>query len=174
MNTKFHFMHRVQMAFSVTLLVLSTGCVYVHPARRNPDRIGTYTRSESFPAEQHLVDELLADSTFAQHYAAKVAGKGGAVPVVQVAYIDNFSKHHVASLGAIRCDLEAALRSSGRFILSGDPDACDYILRGEYRDMKEGWRGTHKLFFRLHDTATDTIVWTGTDEIAKQYAGFLL
>ena len=72
------------------------------------------------------------------------------------------------ALGAIRRDLETALRSSGRFVLSGDPDACDYILKGEYREMRDGSRVTHQLALRLHDTAADLDVWTGSDEIAKE------
>lgn len=171
MNTpSFRVMRFASAAFAMTLLAFLSGCVYVHPARRNPAYVGTYTRAESFPAEQRLVDALLADSTFAQHYAAKIAGRGGAVPVVQVSHIDNFSTVRRASLlAAVRRDIETSLRSSGRFILSGDPDACDYILRGEYRDIADGWRVTHQLALRLHDTAADTDVWTGADEIAKEY-----
>ena len=151
---------------------MTAGCVhYVDPAQTNPaGSAHAYTRSESLPAEQRLVNALLADPTFAQHYAAKVAQKGGAVPVMQVAHIDNLSTRRVGALDAVRRDLETALRSSGRFLLSGDIDACDYVLKGEYRDIPDGNRVTHQLALRLHDTAADIDVWTGADEIAKQRA----
>lgn len=160
------------LAAFAALAATTAGCVhYVSPNQTNPGSgKGDYTRAESLPAEQRLVNALLADPVFAQHYAAKVAQKGGAVPALQVAHIDNLTTRRVDSLGAIRRDLETALRSSGRFVLSGDPDACDYILKGEYREMRDGSRVTHQLALRLHDTAADLDVWTGSDEIAKQRA----
>lgn len=159
-----------RLVLAATFLAVSTGCVYVHPAKRNPVWAGTYTRAETFPAEQRLVDALLSDPTFTQHYAAKMVQKGGAIPMVQVSFIDNLStKRNASLLGAVRRDLETALRTSGRFVLSGDPDACDYILRGEYRDIVDGRRVTHQLAIQLHDTAADIDVWTGADEIAKKY-----
>ena len=151
---------------------LAAGCAspYVDPGDTNPVSPDSYTRAETLPAEQRLVNKLLADTTFAQHYAAKVAKKGGAVPALQVAYIDNLNTQRVsgALLDAIRRDLETALRTSGRFVLSGNPDACDYILKGEYRDIPDGRRVTHQLALRLHDTVADLDVWTGADEIAKE------
>ena len=151
-------------------IALTAGCVhYVDPGRRNTGGdTRAYTRAETLTAEQRLVNALLSDPTFAQHYAAKAAQKGGAVPALQVAHIDNLSTRRVGALAAIRRDLETALRTSGRFVLSGDPDACDYILRGEYRDISDGKRVTHQLALRLHDTAADLDVWTGSDEIAKE------
>ena len=151
-------------------IAMASGCVhYVDPAKQNTGGdAGAYTRAETLPAEQRLVNAMFADPTFAQHYAAKVAKKGGSVPALQVAHIDNLSTRRVGALAAIRRDLETALRSSGRFVLSGDPDACDYILRGEYRDIQDGRRVTHHLALRLHDTAADIDVWTGSDEIAKE------
>lgn len=158
------------LAFATAMAAACAGCVhYVDPAKANPaGSTHAYTRSESLPAEQRLVNALLSDPIFAQHYAAKVAQKGGAVPVLQVAYIDNLSTRRVATLDAIRRDLETALRSSGRFLLSGDIDACDYVLKGEYRDIPDGKRVTHQIALRLHDTSADLDVWTGIDEIAKQ------
>lgn len=157
---------------AAVLAAASAGCVhYVDPGATNTSRdTHAYTRSESLTAEQRLVNALISDPIFAQHYAAKVAQKGGAVPALQVAHIDNLTTRRVDSLGAVRRDLETALRSSGRFVLSGDPNACDYILRGEYREMRDGSRVTHQLALRLHDTAADLDVWTGSDEIAKQRA----
>ena len=158
------------LAAVAALATLAAGCAspYVDPAKTNPVSTGTYTRAETLTAEQRLVNALFADATFAQYYAAKVAQKGGSAPALQVAHIDNLSTRRVASLGAIRRDLETALRQSGRFVLSGDIDACDYILKGEYRDIPDGRRVTHQLALRLHDTAADTDVWTGADEIAKE------
>lgn len=149
---------------------MTAGCVhYVDPAKPNPaGDTHAYTRSESLTAEQRLVNALLSDPTFAQHYSVKVARKGGAVPALQVAHIDNLTTKRVASLDAIRRDLETALRSSGRFVLSGDIDACDYVLKSEYREIPDGKRVMHQLALRLHDTTADIDVWTGSDEIAKQ------
>ena len=154
----------------VAAMAIVAGCAspYVHPAATNPVSTGAYTRAETIPAEQRLVNALFADPVFAQHYAAKTAQKRGAIPALQVAHIDNLSTSRNASLAAVRRDLETALRASGRFLLSGDPDACDYILRGEYRDIPDGRRVTHQLSLRLHDTAADLDVWTGADEIAKE------
>ena len=90
------------------------------------------------------------------------------MPILQVAHIENLSTRRIATLAAIRHDLETALRKSGRFVLSGDPDACDYILKGEYRDIPDGNRVTHQLVLRLKDTSADLDVWTGSDEIAKE------
>lgn len=154
------------------LAAIAAGCAspYVDPRDTNPVSTGAYTRAETLPAEQRLVNALLSDPTFAQHYAAKAAKKGGAVPALQVAHIDNLNTQRVsgALLAAVRRDLETALRASGRFVLSGDPDACDYILKGEYRDIPDGRRVSHQLSLRLHDTAADLDVWTGSDEIAKE------
>ncbi len=160
--------YRIPFALAAAI---AAGCAvrYVDPASRNPaDDVGTYTRAESLPAQQRLVDALLTDTTFAQHYAAKLAKKGGAVPMLQVAHIENLSTRRIATLAAIRRDLETALRKSGRFVLSGDPDACDYILKGEYRDIPDGNRVTHQLVLRLKDTSADLDVWTDSDEIAKE------
>ena len=163
------FLH-CSFAVVATLAATNAGCIhYVDPASRNTgDDLAAYSRAESLLAEQRLLNALLADQTFAQHYAAKREKKSGASPVLQVAPIDNLSTQRVASLAAIRCDLETALRTSGRFVLSGDPDACDYILKGEYRCIPDGRRVTHKLTLRLKDTAADLDVWTGSDEIAKE------
>jgi len=152
------------------LAAMAAGCAspYVDPGKTNPVSTGAYTRAETVSSEQRLVNALLSDLTFAQHYAARVAKKGGAVPALQVAHIDNLSTKRNDSLAAVRRDLETALRSSGRFVLSGDPDACDYILRGEYRDISDGGRVSHQLSLRLHDAAADLDVWTGSDEIAKE------
>lgn len=172
MNRLSSFFRLPSPALLAAVAAMVAGCTapYVDPAETNPGSRGSFTRSETLSAEQRLVNALLADPVFAQHYAAKVAQKGGAVPALQVAHIDNLTTRRVDSLGAIRRDLETALRSSGRFVLSGDPDACDYILRGEYREMRDGSRVTHQLALRLHDTAADLDVWTGSDEIAKQRA----
>lgn len=158
-------------AMAAALAVLASGCVhYVDPAKRNTagDR-NAYTRAEALPAEQRLVNALLADPAFTQHYAAKVAKKGGAVPVLQVAYFKNeIRERSLRKLDSFREDVETALRSSGRFILSGDPDAYDYILKGVYRASPDGGRVGHRIHLSLHDTAADIDVWTGSDEIAKE------
>ncbi len=158
------------LVLSAALAALAAGCAspYVDPAKTNPVSTSSYTRAETLSAEQRLVDALLSDPVFAQHYSAKVAKKGGSVPALQVAHIDNLTTRRNGSLAAMRRDLETALRTSGRFVLSGDPDACDYILKGEYRDIPDGRRVSHQLFLRLHDTASDLDVWTGSDEIAKE------
>ena len=158
------------LAMAAILATVVSGCVhYVDPGSTNTaGDTGVYTRAETLSAEQRLVNALLSDPIFSQHYAAKVAKKGNAAPVLQVAHIDNLSTRRVGALAAVRRDLETALRSSGRFVLSGDPDACDYILKGEYRDIPDGGRVTHQLALRLHDTAADLDVWTGADEIAKE------
>lgn len=154
-----------------TLLALAGGCArgpsYVNPSETNPVSVTAYTRAETIPAGQRLVNAMLADPVFAQHYAAKVQQRGG-VPVVQVAYIVNRTTERTGALRSLRDDLEEALRASGRFILSGDPDACDYILRGDYRAIQDGLRTTHRVSMRLHDIAADIDVWTGRDEIAKE------
>lgn len=189
MNTKSRFVSILSpVSFATALVAFSVGCAhYVHPAKPNTaEDLVAYTRAESLTAEQRLVDAILVDPTFGQHYDAKKSQKGGAVPVVQVAHIDNLSTvRHGTLLAAIRRNLETALRSSGCFVLSGDPAACDYILRGEFRDIIDvppasGWRllallhlvddrrVTHQLALRLHDIASDLDVWTGTDEIAKE------
>ena len=150
---------------------LAAGCArgpYVDSGAYNPVSTAAYTRAETVPAGQRLVNAMLADPVFARHYAAKVAARGG-TPLLQVAYIENLSTtRNATALDALRNDIETALRASGRFILSGDPDACDYILRGAYRDLPDGRRVTHRVTFRLHDTAADLDVWTGSDEIAKE------
>ena len=145
------------------------GCTvrYVDPAATNPASAGVYTRAESIGAVPRLVRALFSDAVFAQHYAEKSGQRGGA-PVLQVAPVDNLSAKRNAALGAVRRDLESALRSSGWFLLSGDPAACDYVLRSEYRDIDDGNRVTHQLSIRLHDVASDLDVWTGADEIAKE------
>ncbi len=118
-------------------------------------------------AGQRLVDSMLADSVFARQYAAKCQQRGG-TPVLQVGHIENLSTIRNGSLDMLRGDIESALRASGRFVLSGDVDACDYVLRGEYRNVRDGKRMTHRVSLRLHDIAADMDVWTGNDEIAKQ------
>lgn len=150
------------------MLLLAAGCVsYVDPAERNPGKKGDYTRAETISAGQRLVDAMLADPVFARHYAAKMQQRGG-TPVVQVAHIANLTTERNGSLALLRADLEEALRACGRFVLSGDPDACDYILRGEYRAVQDGRRRTHRVTLRLHDVVADSDVWTGSDEIAKE------
>lgn len=151
-------------------LLAAAGCVsgpYVAPEATNPVSTGAYTRAETAGAGQRLVNAMLADPVFAQQYAAKAQQRGGA-PVVQVAYIVNHTTERTGVLGMLREDLEEALRASGRFVLSGDPDACDYILRGDYRAVQDGARVTHRVALRLHDSAADIDVWTGSDEIAKE------
>ena len=151
-------------------LLAAAGCAhgpYVEPGAYNPVSPGAYTRAETVPAGQRLVDAMLADPVFVQCYAAKVQQRGG-VPVVQVAHIANLTTERNGSLAMLRADLEEALRASGRFVLSGDPDACDYILRGDYRAVQDGRRTTHRVSLRLHDTVADSDVWTGSDEIAKE------
>lgn len=147
------------------------GCVngpYVDPAEFNPVAKGAYTRAESIPAGQRLVDAMLLDPVFAQHCAAKAQQRGG-TPVLQVANFGNLSfERNGRALAALRSDIETALRASGRFLLSGDPDACDYILHGDYCDIPDGRRTSHRLTLRLHDIANDLDVWTGSDEIAKE------
>ena len=159
-----------RMVLVMGLLLLAAGCVsYVDPAKRNPGKKEDYTRAETIPAGQRLVNAMLADPVFARQYAAKVRQRGG-TPVVQVAYITNLTSEHASNsaLDLLRADLEEALRASGCFVLSGDPDACDYILRGEYRAVQDGRRTTHRVTMRLHDTAADSDAWTGSDEIAKE------
>ena len=162
-------MHKILICVA-GMSVLAAGCAkgpYVDPGAYNPVSTGAYTRAETVPAGQRLVYAMLADPVFAQHYAAKVQQRGG-TPVVQVGHIDNLTLGHTGSPSLLRADIEEALRASGRFILSGDPDACDYILRGEYRSVQDGRRTTHRVTMRLHDIAADSDVWTGSDEIAKE------
>lgn len=150
--------------------LLAAGCArgpYVDSGAYNPVSTVAYTRAETIPAGQRLVDAMLADPVFAQHYAAKVQQRGG-VPVVQVAHIANLTTERNGSLAMLRADLEEALRASGRFVLSGDPDACDYILRGEYRAVQDGRRVTHRVTVRLHEVEGDFDAWSGSDEIAKE------
>ncbi len=150
--------------------LLAAGCArgpYVDSGAYNPVSTVAYTRAETIPAGQRLVDAMLADPVFAQCYAAKVQQRGGA-PVVQVAHIANLTTERNGSLAILRMDLEEALRASGRFVLSGDPDACDYILRGEYRAVQDGRRVTHRVTVRLHDVEGDFDAWSGSDEIAKE------
>ena len=154
------------------MLLLAAGCArgpYVDSGTYNPVSKEAYTRAETIPAGQRLVNAMLADPVFAQHYAAKVQQRGS-VPVVQVAYIINDTDSHPANraLTMLKEDLEEALRASGRFVLSGDPDACDYILKGVYYPAPEGTRVTHRLTMRMHAIRNDTDVWTGSEEIAKQ------
>lgn len=159
-----------KMICAAGMLVFAAGCAsgpYVDPAAYNPVSPEPYTRAETVPAGQRLVNAMLADPVFAQYYAAKVQQRGG-TPVVQVAHISNLTTERNGSLALLRSDIEEALRASGRFVLGGDPDACDYILRGEYRSVQDGRRTTHRVTMRLHDTAADTDVWTGSDEIAKE------
>lgn len=151
-------------------MLLLAGCMsgpYVESGASNPVSTVDYTRAESIPAGQRLVYAMLADPVFAQHYSAKVQQRGG-IPVVQVAYIVNDTIERNGGLAMFRDDLEEALRASGRFILSGDPDACDYILRGDYRAVQDGRRVTHRVTVRLHDIAGDFDAWSGSDEIAKE------
>ena len=152
------------------LTAFLAGCAhnpYVSPSAYNPVSPASYTRAETMPAGQRLVDTMLSDAVFAQHYAAKSRQRGG-TPTLQVGHIENFSTSHNGSLAMLRNDIESALRASGRFVLSGDPDACDYVLRGDYRNVRDGARTTHRVSLRLHDVAADIDVWTGSDEIAKE------
>lgn len=158
------------MLFAAMAGLLAAGCAsgpYVNPAAPNPVSTGAYTRAETIPAGQRLVNAMLADPAFAQHYAAKVRQRGG-VPVVQVAHIENLSTGRNGALEMLRSDIEEALRFSGRFTLSGDPDSCDYVLRGNYRAVRDGVRTTHRVSLRLHDIAADMDVWSGSEEIAKE------
>lgn len=156
--------------FTLGLLVLAAGCArgpYVDSGAYNPVATAAYTRAETVPAGQRLVNAMLADPVFAQTYAAKVQQRSG-TPVVQVAHIANLTTERNGSLAMLRSDIEEALRASGRFVLGCDPDACDYILRGEYRAVQDGRRTTHRVTMRLHEISADTDVWTGSDEIAKE------
>lgn len=156
------------LIFVLGILALAAGCVsYVGPDESNPVDPWAYTRAEAIGTGQRLVDSLLSDPVFAQHYAAKMQQRGG-VPVVQVAHVENLSTQRHGSLAMLRDSLEEALRASGRFVLSGDPDACDYILKGRYRCVQDGRRVTHRVTVRLHDNAVDSDAWTGSDEIAKE------
>ena len=162
-------MHKILICVA-GMLVLAAGCAtgpYVDSGAYNPVSTDDYTRAETVPAGQRLVNAMLADPVFAQHYAAKVRQRGG-TPVIQVDHIDNLTFGHTGSLSLLRADIEEALRASGRFILSGDPDSCDYILLGKYRAVPEGRRTTHRVTMRLHDIAADSDVWTGSEEIAKE------
>lgn len=157
-----------------TALLLSlaflAGCAhnpYVPPEAYNPVSTTSYTRAETLSAGQRLVDMMLGDVVFAQQYAAKFQQRGG-TPLLQVGHIDNLSTMRNGSLEMLRGDIESALRASGRFVLSGDLEACDYVLRGDYCNVHDGKRMTHRVSLRLHDVATDMDVWTGSDEIAKE------
>lgn len=156
---------------AVFSLLAMAGCVsgpYVSPASFNPVSPDDYTRAEAIPAGQRLVNAMFTDAVFAQHYNAKLQQRGG-TPVLQVANFDNISfTRNGKALEALRTDIESALLASGRFLLSGDPDACDYILHGELRDVSDGARVTHRVSLRLVDVAADLVVWTGSDEIAKE------
>lgn len=147
-----------------------TGCVsgpYVPPESFNPVSPDAYTRAETIPAGQRLVNQMLANAVFAQRYQEKVQQRGG-VPVLQVANFENISfERNGKALAVLHKDIEDALLASGRFLLSEDPDACDYILQGDLRDVSDGARVTHRVSLRLVDVAADLAVWTGSDEIAK-------
>lgn len=154
----------------LAIAVAAAGCVsgpYVDSRETNPVSRGAYTRAETIAAAQRLVDAIWSDPVFAQHYAAKVQQRGGA-PVVQVAYVENLTTERNGSLDMLRESLEEALQQGGRFLLGGDPDACDYILRTKYRSVQDGRRVTHRVAARLHDISADLDVWTGSDEIAKE------
>ena len=158
------------MLCAMGLLLLAAGCAtgpYVDSGAYNPVSTDAYTRAETVSAGQRLVDAMLADPGFARYYAATVRQRGG-TPMVQVAHIANLTTGRDGALALLRTDIEEALRASGRFVLSGDPDACDYILRGEYRAVQDGRRTTHRVSLRLHDMTDDCDVWTGSDEIAKE------
>ena len=159
-------------AVAAIATIAASGCVhYVDPGSSNTaGKADIYTRAETRTAEQRLVDAMCADSGFAQFYAAKVAQKGGAVPALQVAYFDTAvpGERMPKSVVAARRAIEDALRASGRFVLTGDIDAADYVLHGLYDRIPDGRRDTHQLALRLHDTTADIDVWTGIDEIAKE------
>ncbi|MBP5787840.1 MAG: hypothetical protein J6Y19_08510 [Kiritimatiellae bacterium] len=161
--------HPRNLLLSLTAGFLLAGCStgpYVPPEWPNPAGNGDYTRAETIAAERRLAAALLSDPMFARHHAAKTQQRGG-TPFLQVANFVNGTTER-ASLAMLRDDMEQLLRDSGSFFISGDADACDYILRGTYRSVADGYRVTHKLTLTLHDVAADMVVWSGSDEIAKQ------
>ena len=61
-----------------------------------------------------------------------------------------------------------AVSESGWFALSADRDACDYVLDGTSASVRDGGRVSHHVTLRLKDLRTGELVWTASDEIAKE------
>lgn len=161
------------MKHLATLLILFivAGCAYVDPATHNPGNKGDQTRAETIGAGRRLAAKLFANEGFKSRYAAKRAEKGGGLPALQLAFFESDDPGiHVPSNDFLRLDLQEMLADSGWFTLSGDLDACDYVLYGTYRTCAEtdGSRVSHRLILKLKDIRTSELVWTSSDEIAKE------
>jgi len=165
--------HRLPpLAAAAILAAAVVGCAYVDPAARNPGRKGDQTRAETIGAGRRLAAKLFASEAFKARYAAKRAEKpAGALPVLQLAFFKSDDPGvRVPSNDFVRLDLQEALADSGWFTLSRDLDACDYVLDGTYKTYKEtdGSRVSHRVTLRLKDIRTGELVWTASDEIAKE------
>lgn len=154
------------------LALLGAGCAYVDPAKPNPGRQIDYTRAESIAATRRLSGRLFAHPGFQERYRNKRAEKSAdRLPAVQVAFFESDDVNvRVPVDDFLRLDLREALADSGWFTLSGDIDACDYVLHGTYRSYPEpdGSRVSHRVTLELKDTRTAEVVWTASDEISKR------
>lgn len=161
------------LALAALLASAVSGCAYVDPGKRNPGRKIDYTRAESIASCQRLCSKLFASEGFKGKYSSKRAEKpAGSLPAIQVAFFDCDDENiRVPSEDFLRLDLEEALANSGWFtMMSGDIDACDYVLRGIYRTMQEpkGGRAAHRISLRIQDIRTGELVWADSDEISKR------
>lgn len=159
-------------ALAAAALLVAGGCAYVDPALRNPGRPGDQTRAETIGAGRRLADKLFANEGFKARYSAKRAEKpAGALPALQIAFFKSDDPGvRVPSSDFVRLDLREVLANSGWFTLSRDLDACDYVLYGTYKTYREtdGSRVSHRLILELKDLRTGELVWTDSDEIAKE------
>ena len=156
-----------------TLAFLAAGCgTYVDPALRNPGRKGDQTRAETIGAGRRLAARLFASETFKARYAAKRAEKpDGALPALQLDYFRSAvpgTRDPAPAEDFVRLDLQEALAESGWFALSADRDACDYVMDGTYASVRDAGRVSHRVTLRLKDLRTGELVWTASDEIAKE------
>ena len=117
--------------------IIAPGCIYVNPEKTNPGRKGDFTRAETIASARRLRDKMFANGRFMEKYAAKRAEKGGGIPVIQLAYFESDEVNvRVPHNDFLRQDLSEAIYDSGWFTISGDIDACDFILYGTYRDFR--------------------------------------
>ena len=157
-------------AFALATIIAS-GCMYVNPAKTNPGNKGDFTRAETIVSARRLRDKMFTNARFMEKYAAKRAEKGGGVPVIQLAYFKSDEINvRVPHNDFLRQDLSEAIYESGWFTISGDIDACDFVLYGTYRDFREpnGSRVSHRITIEVKDQRTGELVWTGSDEFAKR------
>lgn len=159
-------------ALAAAALLVVAGCAYVDPAARNPGRAGDQTRAETIGAGRRLAAKLFASEGFKARYAAKRAEKpAGALPTLQLDYFKSGepgTRDPPPATDFLRLDLQEALAESGWFALSSDRDACDYVMDGTYASVRDDGRVSHRVTLRLKDLRTGELVWTASDEIAKE------